>query len=55
MTTTPTTPPAALRVSKCCHAPLKIISSNEGTSYHVCSKCGKPTDPATPQAALERK
>jgi len=30
--------------SRCCIADLKVVHGNEGTSYHKCSDCGKPTD-----------
>jgi hypothetical protein len=42
-------------LSSCCRAPLRVVSSDEGTNYYICSKCGKPTDPATPQAALREE
>ena len=35
-------------LSQCCHVPLRVKSSNEGTSYYECTKCGKPADPARP-------
>jgi len=38
---TPTNPTP---LSACCHAPLRISGSTEGTNYHVCTACGKAAD-----------
>lgn len=32
-------------VSICCGDSLKVVSSDEGTSYYICDNCGKPCDP----------
>lgn len=31
-------------LSKCCHAPLEIVSADEGTNFHRCTKCGHAAD-----------
>lgn len=31
-------------VSKCCKYKMFVQHGNEGTSYYVCKKCGKPCD-----------
>lgn len=30
--------------SKCCHANLRVSSSDEGTNCYMCTKCGEPCD-----------
>jgi len=30
--------------STCCHAPMRVESGDDGTSYGVCTACGKPAD-----------
>ncbi len=30
--------------STCCNAPVRLGSSDEGTNWHECTKCGKPCD-----------
>lgn len=34
--------------SNCCHAPMRVESSDDGTSYGVCTACGKPADGQAP-------
>ena len=36
------TPPG----SKCCAAPMRVESGDDGTSYGVCTRCGRPADGA---------
>lgn len=31
-------------VSKCCRSEMKVVGSEEGTSYYECLSCGKPCD-----------
>lgn len=42
-------------LSNCCHAPLKINSGNEGTSFYYCSKCEKACDPAIDKELVMNK
>ena len=35
--TTPSQPP----ISSCCKSPMSVSTADEGTSFYVCSKCGK--------------
>ncbi len=33
-----------IEASKCCKAPARIQSGDEGTNYYVCSSCNSPCD-----------
>jgi hypothetical protein len=41
--------------SKCCAAPLRVESADEGTSHYICPECGQPSDrlPASKQTVRQ--
>jgi hypothetical protein len=41
--------------SNCCHAPMRVESSDDGTSYGVCTACGKPADGQAPRRAVTQR